>query len=227
MKKPKPNKSKISKNNSTHFEFFDDCPMCQALKQGKDPFLKQDSEMVMRPATKDDLYYDALDAIEQEEYNIARNLLQQARKIDPDYVQTYTGFVYLYMATKQKKMAHENVIISFEKTLKHFPKWPRRMPWGDLDNRAYLRAIQYRADLFADTGEIEKALEFYKLILRLNPGDNQGVRYLIAGIYAGISGDDVNRMFEEGDRRQNWSRLEKLVNDQNKKHHFWKKPKNP
>ena len=96
------------------------------------------------------------------------------------------------------------------------------MPWGDMDNRAYMRAIQYRADLYADEGEKDKAIELYRLLLRLNPNDNQGARYTISGVYAGISGAEINKMFDKGNAKQNWDKLENLVKEQNAKHKFWK-----
>ena len=95
------------------------------------------------------------------------------------------------------------------------------MEWGDLDNRAYLRIIAHKADCLCDTGKKEKGIELYKLLLKLNPNDNQGIRYLIAGIYKGITGEDVNKMFDEGNRNQNWDKLEDLVEEQNKIHKFW------
>jgi len=58
----------------------------------------------------------------------------------------------------------------------------------------------------------------------MNPNDNQGVRYTLAGLYAGISGSEINEMFDEGNKKQDWSKLEELVDTQNKKNLFWKKP---
>lgn len=65
------------------------------------------------------------------------------------------------------------------------------MEWGDIDNRAHMRALQYMADLFWDDKDYEKAIELFRLLLRLNPNDNQGVRYEIAALYAGLNGDNV------------------------------------
>lgn len=99
------------------------------------------------------------------------------------------------------------------------------MEWGYMDNRAYLRAIQYRGDLYWDNGENEKAIELFRLLLKLNPNDNQGVRYEIAALYAGLTGVDANRMSDEGNQKQDWSEQENLLKIQNKKHKFWKEPR--
>ena len=96
------------------------------------------------------------------------------------------------------------------------------MPWGDLENRAYLRAIEYKADLYANSGDGENVVDLYRLLLKLNPGDNQGIRYLLAGVYAGLNGEKINQMIAEGNKKQDWSKLEKLVEKENKKYSFWK-----
>ena len=176
---------------------------------------------------KDDYYYDALELSGggKKEIKEALRLLNIALKMDKDDVQTHIGFICAYGAIGDEKKKDEAIKIAYKKTLKKFPKWPRLMEWGWLENRAYLRAIQYMGDWYWDKGENEKAIELYRLLLKLNPNDNQGVRYEIAALYAGLNGDDVNRMTDEGNEKQDWSEQENLVLEQNKKHKFWKEPK--
>ncbi len=227
-------KKKIRKrgDKKAEWEIFDDCAICQAMKNGQAntcdglsrAFAEQNlknSVMTMRVQNKNDLYYDALSAVEIDDFKSAEEMLLKAKDVDPNYVQTYIGLVSAYSRPKDKKKREENIVLAFEKVKKIFPTWPDEMLWGYIENRAYLRAIQYMADLKADRGKIEDAVELYKLILKLNPGDNQGVRYVLAGLYAGISGDQINMMFDEGNRKQDWSKLEKLVKQQNKKYNFW------
>ncbi|PIQ68264.1 MAG: hypothetical protein COV91_05035 [Candidatus Taylorbacteria bacterium CG11_big_fil_rev_8_21_14_0_20_46_11] len=177
--------------------------------------------------SKDDYYYDAMECLQGGKAGAKRALkmLETALKIDVDYVQTYIGLVSIYGALGEKKKVEETIKIAYEKTLKEFPKWPKKMEWGYLENRAYLRAIQYLADWYWDNRENEKAIELFRLLLKLNPNDNQGVRYEIAALYAGLNGKDVNRMTDEGNQKQDWSEQENLVSEQNKKHKFWKEPK--
>lgn len=174
-----------------------------------------------------DYYYDAMELLGggKREIKEALRLLDIALKMDEDYVQTYIGFICAYGATGDMKKREEVMKIAYEKTLKKFPKWPKRMEWGDMINRAYMRAIQYMGELYWDNGKKEKAIELFRLLLKLNPGDNQGVRYEIAALYAGLTGNDVNRMTDEGNQNQDWSESENLVREQNKKHKFWKEPR--
>lgn len=49
--------------------------------------------------------------------------------------------------------------------------------WGMLETRPYMRARAGLANTLWNMGEREKALEHYREMLRLNPNDNQGLRY--------------------------------------------------
>lgn len=175
----------------------------------------------------DNLYYDAMELLNggRDGAKDAELLLLRALELDPQSAQTYVGLVCVYGVLKNKKRVAECIKNAYNNTVKKFPTWPEEILWGDMDNRAYMRAIQYRADLYADEGEKEKAIELYQLLLRLNPNDNQGVRYTLAGVYAGISGEKINKMFDEGNAKQNWDKLENLVKKQNAKHKFWQEPK--
>lgn len=51
--------------------------------------------------------------------------------------------------------------------------------WGHLDTRPYMRARLGLAQMVRDLGRQEEALTHYRELLRLNPNDNQGVRYLL------------------------------------------------
>lgn len=50
--------------------------------------------------------------------------------------------------------------------------------WGILETRPYMRARHGLAQTLQEMGQEEEAVGHYRELLRLNPGDNQGVRYL-------------------------------------------------
>lgn len=60
----------------------------------------------------------------------------------------------------------------FEEDVGHF--------WGILETRPYMRARLGLAQCLWALGEKEAAIQHYRDMLRLNPGDNQGVRYMLA-----------------------------------------------
>jgi tetratricopeptide (TPR) repeat protein len=53
--------------------------------------------------------------------------------------------------------------------------------WGILETRPYMRALEGQASTLWVLGQREQALAHYRRLLELNPGDNQGVRYQLAG----------------------------------------------
>jgi tetratricopeptide (TPR) repeat protein len=70
--------------------------------------------------------------------------------------------------------------------------------WGILETRPYMRARAGLAACLWLLGERQKAIEHYTEMLRLNPNDNQGIRYLL-----------VDHLLEEGDDKG----LGKLLNE--------------
>ena len=52
--------------------------------------------------------------------------------------------------------------------------------WGYLETRPYMRARAGLAATLNALGEVDAAIGHYRDMLRLNPGDNQGIRYVLA-----------------------------------------------
>jgi len=171
-----------------------------------------------------DYYYDAMEYLNIGDTSNARKLLKKSIELDPDYVEAYVGMTATYREMGDFKKEKEFADLGFEKTREKFPQWPEEMSWGEIENRQYLRAICYKADTCQISGDLKQAEELYRLILKMNPRDNQGVRYLIAGMFAGLGPQDIDDMFDEGNKKQDWSKLEILMWEQNKQHHFWEAP---
>ncbi len=53
--------------------------------------------------------------------------------------------------------------------------------WGFLETRPYMRARAGLAGALLKLGDVEGAISHFGDMLRLNPNDNQGIRYLLAG----------------------------------------------
>lgn len=62
--------------------------------------------------------------------------------------------------------------------------------WGLLETRPYMRARQGLADCLTMMGREQEALEHYRDILRLNPGDNQGIRYSALALLIRLKRDE-------------------------------------
>jgi tetratricopeptide (TPR) repeat protein len=53
--------------------------------------------------------------------------------------------------------------------------------WGFLETRPYMRVRAGLAGALLKLGDVDSALVHYRGMLKLNPNDNQGIRYILAG----------------------------------------------
>jgi tetratricopeptide (TPR) repeat protein len=70
---------------------------------------------------------------------------------------------------------------AFEEDVGHF--------WGILETRPYMRALGGLAGLLWEHGQRDEAVAQYREMLRLNPDDNQGIRYLLAACLVELDRD--------------------------------------
>lgn len=62
--------------------------------------------------------------------------------------------------------------------------------WGWLETRPYMRARQGLADNLAERKRFAEAAEHFREMLRLNPGDNQGVRHSLVNLLIALDRDE-------------------------------------
>src|SRR4051812_21062629 len=63
--------------------------------------------------------------------------------------------------------------------------------WGLLETRPYMRARAGLAQALWSSGSRDEAIAHYRDLLRLNPGDNQGIRYVLAAALLEIGDDEA------------------------------------
>ncbi len=61
--------------------------------------------------------------------------------------------------------------------------------WGILETRPYMRARQGLAQSLWESGAREEAVTHYRDMLRLNPNDNQGIRYILLDCFLTLGRD--------------------------------------
>lgn len=125
-----------------------------------------------------DVAYDAMDAPTSKK-RIA--LAQKALSVSPDCADAYVVLAqesrYLQTAAEfyRKGVEAGERAIGGKKGFKayggHF--------WLHLETRPYMRARAGLADRLWLTGRVDEAFGHYKDMLRLNPNDNQGIRYIL------------------------------------------------
>lgn len=176
---------------------------------------------------KSDYYFDAMEYLEYGETDQAIKLLKKALEIDEHFIPAFVGFAATYLAKGNWQKHKQYVEQGFEEVKKLYPTWPKEMLWGVIENRPVMRIICYQACIFHKEGDFRSAEALYLLLLKCNPGDNQGIRYLLSAMHAGLTPEDVDRFFDEGNKMQNWDKLESLLCEQNDKHGFWQPPQDP
>ena len=83
----------------------------------------------------------------------------------------------------------------FKKNSGHF--------WGLIETRPYMRALFGLADCLWKTGRKDEAIKNYWELLRLNPGDNQGIRYVLGfRLLEENRPDELDKLFQEHDNQQ-------------------------
>lgn len=143
-------------------------------------------EHVSGPAYKaQQLAYDAMEAAESGKLERAVALAKQALDLDPVCVDALMlmsqaaseSLVELIENMRRTVETGERALGKefFDENAGHF--------WGMLETRPYMRARSFLAQCLAETGHRDEAIEHYESLLKLNPNDNQGLRYCLMGLY--------------------------------------------
>jgi tetratricopeptide (TPR) repeat protein len=70
--------------------------------------------------------------------------------------------------------------------------------WGILETRPFMRALEGKANLLWNMNRYDEAIDTYNEMLRLNPGDNQGVRYSLLNLLLTTDRlDDAKRLLKK------------------------------
>jgi tetratricopeptide (TPR) repeat protein len=136
-----------------------------------------------------DLVYQAYEAPSRAK---AVKLARQALELSPDCAEAYVLLAEAEAKTVEQARAYYQKGVeageralgpeAFEEDVGHF--------WGLLETRPYMRARQGLAETLWLLGEEAAAIEHYEEMLRLNPGDNQGIRYLLADCLLEVERDE-------------------------------------
>jgi tetratricopeptide (TPR) repeat protein len=141
-----------------------------------------------------ELMYDAWDSLGKRRVELARKALA----ISPDCADAYVLLAEeTAKSPEEARTLYEQGVKAGERVL-----GPEAFKedvgdfWGILQTRPYMRARAGLAQCLWKLGERKQALDHFDDMLRLNPNDNQGIRYLLA-----------QGLLEEGEDK----RLEKLM----------------
>src|SRR5512145_106792 len=139
-------------------------------------------------AVAQQLCYDSSEAITQAE---SHTLAQLAVQLDSDCADAYSMLAEATPSLEEKKRLYERAVQAAERRL-----GPERFRddrghfWGIVETRPYMRARAGLADCLWQLGRHRQAIEHYQALLRLNDGDNLGLRYLLASCLLEADDDD-------------------------------------
>ncbi len=160
----------------------------QFLRELLDSGSPLDSPPRSRLEEAQDVMYQAWEAVGAQRVKLA----QKALAISPDCADAYVLLAEETAKTPQEaRQFYEKGVEAgkralgpqtFQEDVGHF--------WGLLETRPYMRARAGLAQCLWALGEKQEAVDHFTDMLRLNPGDNQGVRYLLATLLLEV-GDDV------------------------------------
>jgi len=133
---------------------------------------------------------DFYDLIESEVSEVqAKRALKHFIEEDPDFFDPYLDLAVI----SSEKVGRELRRRAFERAVSRIADkngdWPVFMPWGWLENRHLMRALESWAVVLWKEGETEKALDIFRRLFHANPGDNQGARYSVLAIRLGLGID--------------------------------------
>lgn len=157
----------------------------------------RESRQQSRADTAQDLIYDAWESESQWE---RIQMAQEALEIDPDcadaYVllaregsrssEEYAALMRKGVEAAERALGKENM----DELEGHF--------WGFVETRPYMRARLGLAQGLEWMGKTDEAIAHYRDLLRLNPVDNQGARYLLATCLMRTGGmDELEELVSE------------------------------
>lgn len=114
-----------------------------------------------------------------------KKLFQHAIEINPDQADAYNGLACIAMEQNNYEEGQTFSALALEKTRKSLAgenpdsyTW-----WGDSKTRPYMRARHNLGLCMWKLGNLAGAINEFEAMVKLNPNDNQGVRFLIGSLY--------------------------------------------
>ncbi|MCO6457403.1 MAG: hypothetical protein J5I93_19050 [Pirellulaceae bacterium] len=142
-------------------------------------------------------------------------LAQRALQVSPDCTDAYVLLAEYAETLPEAQRLYQQGIDAAHRVLgeRAFREWAGDF-WGVLETRPYMRAREGLANCLWAAGEHDLAIGHFQDMLRLNPGDNQGIRYrLAASLLALERHDELARLLADysDDAMAEWSYTRALL----------------
>lgn len=181
MTKKKPDNKKASKR-------------AEEAPDERKPLVLRPPETPLKEAQE--VMYDAFEAYGRKRVKLARKALS----ISEDCADAYTLLAEEAARSAEEALElYEKALRAAERTLdaRHFTEYAGHF-WSILQTRPYMRARAGLATTLWTLGRSDEAIEHLQDLLRLNPNDNQGLRYFLAtALLSTGRHDELSRLLEE------------------------------
>jgi tetratricopeptide (TPR) repeat protein len=131
----------------------------------------------------EDTLNQGLDFLDQGDEEEAGRYFFKSIEIDPTYADGYNHLGNIAWRKADWKQAHGLYQKAYEYAEPEVKKVPDGHYWGMLETRPYMRAMDGLGLTHWKLGRLDEAIRIFEQMLKLNPNDNQGVRYLMGPIY--------------------------------------------
>ena len=194
--------------DSQQFDTIDDANAALAAAAAGGLFDQPDELVAVRPLTPleqaQELVYQAEDAIGR----LQVKLVRRALAISPDCADAYRMLGEMAGDPDEASALYAHAVDAGARAIGEaaFDSLAGEF-WGHLETRPYMRARLALASAMRAARRTDEALGHYRELLRLNPGDNQGVRYLLLPYLLQEGRDDeAGRLLDayEGDIQATW-----------------------
>jgi tetratricopeptide (TPR) repeat protein len=144
-----------------------------------------------------ELVYQAYDARGRRQLQLIRRALD----LSPDCADAYVLLAERASSRFEARPFSEQALAAAERALGPGAfEDPDRSFWDDMSTRPYMRARAGLADCLVAEEDFDGAVDHYRALLTLNPGDNQGVRYLLlATLLRGNRNADAEALLTESE----------------------------
>ena len=132
------------------------------------------------------IIYDAFDADFEDQVSLAL----QALDISPDFADAYVVLAEHASSLDEALDLFRQGVEAGRRAIGKAFRQHEGAFWQFFETRSYLRARLGWAQCLWDSNQYDEAMENFREILRLNPPDQQGVRYLLASALLEVGRDD-------------------------------------
>lgn len=153
-------------------------------KKQIDSFIDKDHEVM-------DTFYDLVDSDISDKKILSE--MRKLIKIDPDFYDPYLAARDILFSMGKEEEAEFLLQEAYRRALLTIVdtkgQWPKEMLWGYLENRHVMRIIEEQGRFYWRVGKIDAALDIFRKLLRVNPHDNQGIRFNVLAIRMNLGFD--------------------------------------